>query len=501
MVRRPARPLVHLLALLGLALLAALLPPAAAAQWSPDATGLTDASYTSPTFYYGVRWHTAEWKLDQQSAGAAGDLLQLRGSDGGAVRYIGTTQFGDDPGACRDASRQALDKTPGVSDVELLHDSDGRMIWFQNAAEAWGFYVFRLASGGRSADWLAWFDCQTIVPGSAVLSVSQVGPAATFDTSHQQATRVVPSFQSVLPHATADAPFGWIWETDCWSDSQNLVDSGDGSPFTDAPPPAAGTTQAWYRLRWYQLADAGTAATVDADQIFLLDENDVVHWASRFNWSGDVTDPVSVSQTVAPGTGADLTLLFDLPEGTVPAQLFDATATQGAPTLATPIGCLGLRNGLAVRPQQSLFETETPQVSFVFGPAGTEQARVVWLDGATDPDRGDVVLLNVENTGQSAWTFDPAAIVAENRFNQPELVQNRPVAVQAGDPALPDAPVAVTAPVTLGPGDWVTLEVTYPAGAVGCSSLILLTDQQIVALGRGPCSAGGGAVPVIRTGE
>ena len=181
--------------------------------------------------------------------------------------------------------------------------------------------------------------------------------------------------------------------------------------------------------------------------------------------------------------------------------MFDATATRGAPTLATPLGCLGLRNGLAVRPQQSLFETETPQVSFVFSPAGTEQARVVWLDGTTDPDRGDVVLLNVENTGQSAWTFDPAAIVAENRFNQPDLVQTRPVAVQAGDPALPDAPVAVTAPVTLGPGDSVTLQLAYPAESVACSALILPTDQQIVPLGSGPCSAGGGAAPVIRTGE
>ena len=492
------------LALLGSLLLAALLPPAAAAQWSGK-FGLADASYTSPAFGFGVRWHTEEWSADQPTSDANGDLLLLRGPDGNIVRYLGTTALGDDPGACLDAQLASLKATGGVSEVTIApaYPIGSPRLWFRGDADAYGLFAFR--RDGR--DWLAWFDCQTLVPGTATLAVSQVGPVDSFDNWLRQANRIVPDRRAVAPYSVAGNPGGWLPIAFCWA-SDTLIDSGKGSPFADAPAPAPGSEQQWFRLRWYQPEDrTDSSLQVDASAIFLLDTNDVVHWPTGYSWSGDATGTSGTAATVASGTGADLTLLFEVPTGTTAAQLFDANTTHGAPTLAFPIGCVANRNGDADGPHWPQPDSwyGTSHVSFVLSPDGDEQGMVLWLDSASDHDRGSVVLLRFVNTGAGTWQVDPAAVSFGNNTMQGSSLSSPDAILLGGDPADPGRDTVISGPVSLAPGEAQTLAFTFPdVDNPACGQLQMARDDQIIPLGNaaGLCGmGGGGTAAIIRTGE
>ena len=487
----PRRLAVALVALL---LAAGALPAAGSAQWSPG--GLADAGYASPAYGFGVRWRSAEWQVDQQRSDAAGDLLQLADDAGNAVRYIGTDRYGDDPAACRADLLDTLGKVPNVSGVEPVRDSAGHLIWLENAAEAFGLYQFRL----EDRFWVAWLDCQTLVPGRAVLAVAQFGPAdGGLAADHAQANRVVPTRQSALPYGDKDRPPDWTWFRSCWSPPGALLDFGSGSPFPDAP--ATGPNPKWFRFHLYQRSGMDGPAAYDAGAVVLIDTNDVVHHPVRFAWSGALADPDNPVQSFAPGEGADLTLLFDLPDGVLTSRVLTARSDASQKSRFENLECGDDRRGHPVRPLQVEHLAGTSQVSFVVGPAGDELGMVTWLD-ATGDETGDVALLRFANTGQSAWTFDPTAIVAEGGLGPGDgLLPPNSVRGDA-DPVAPAAPSPVTGPITLDPGEETTLALAFPPQALACAHLWLIADPQIIPLGDGPaCGGAGGAAPVIRTGE
>jgi hypothetical protein len=279
----------------------------------------------------------------------------------------------------------------------------------------------------------------------------------------------------------------------------------DVATFGDASP-TPGMKYVWLQARYYNpLEGSSGALAVDASTVFLLDTNDVVYWPIAFLWSGGPGDPKAEQQEIPPGNGADLALVFELPASATPSRLQNASLGKSTPTLADPLGCLRLRNGLSVLPHLEAWEPPNatePQMSFVFTADGTEQGMATWLDGTTEPSLGDVVLLDFTNTGQAPWTIDPTAILAENRFNQPQVLQWRPQTIDLdADPAASGTPTAAAGPLVLDPGQHVVVRLTFPANALGCSKLIYAAANQIVPLGDGPCSAGGGAAPIIRTGE
>jgi hypothetical protein len=472
----------------------------AAAQWSDPNVGLTDASYVSPTWGYTVRWHSGEWTADRQESANGDDFLQLKNANGDLVRYEGTAQFGDDPAACRKQLLDDLTNVKGVGDLEIVPNSDGDLIWFERGGRAYGLYVFRFTQNGADADWVAWLDCQSLVPDKSVLAISQIGPVDSFDLSHAQAQRVIRSRQSIFPFAGNDQVSLWNWPIDC--DAGPIEGQMDEATFDNAASPTPGMKYFWVQTRFYNPVGSSDPLTADASTIFLVDANDVVYWPVGFDWSGAAGDPHAAQQEIAPATGADLALIFELPAAADPARLQNAALGQNVPTLADVVGCMRPRNGLEVRPQEGFPDTEEPQVSFVFAPDGTEQGMVAWLDGTTDPSLGDVVLLDFTNTGQSTWTIDPTRVIAENRFNQPQILQWRPQSIDLdADPASPGTPTAATGPIDLAPGQHVAIRFAFPANTIGCSKLIYVASRQIVPLGGGPCSAGGGAAPIVRTGE
>ncbi|HEU5433431.1 MAG TPA: hypothetical protein VFU81_17330 [Thermomicrobiales bacterium] len=502
MTARTARIVAILAAML---LLAASCPTSAAMQWSGEDVGMTDASYTSPTWGYTVRWRNAEWTLDRQDSASGDDVLQLA-NDKAFVRYEGTAQFGDDPAACRKQLLATLTGIDGVSDLEIVPSSDGNLIWFQDDARADGLYIFRFDQNGSGGDWLAWLDCQSLVPGKSVLAISQIGPVDSFDLEHAQAQRVVRPRQSVFPYAEiGQADLGsWSWPVDC--DAGQIEDQMDDAVFNDATP-TPGMKYVLLQARYYNpMAGASASLAADASTLFLLDMNDVVYWPIAFRWSGDPADPTAAQQEIPQGAGADLVLVFEIPASATPSRLQNAILGQSTPTLADPLGCLRLRNGLAVQPHLEQWEqpnAREPQVSFVFAPDGTERGMVTWLDGTTDPSLGDVVLLDFTNTGQATWTIDPTNIIAENRFNQPQVLQWRPQTIELdADPAAPETPTLATGAIDLDPGQRVAIRFSFPANALGCSKVIYVAaSNQYVPIGDGPCSAGGGAAPVLRTGR
>jgi hypothetical protein len=500
MTARTARIVAILAAIL---LLAAAWPTTTVAQWSGEDVGMTDASYTSPTWGYTVRWRSAEWTPNRQESSGGDDLLQLQNGNDGVIRYEGTATFGDDPAACRKQLLANLTGIDGVSDLEIVPNSDGDLIWFQDGARADGLYIFRFTQNGSGGDWLAWLDCQSLVPGKSVLAISQIGPVDSFDLEHAQAQRVVRPRQSVFPYADNDQVPSWTWPVDCNADQ--IEDQMDNAAFNDATP-TPGMKYFLLQARYYNpLEGPNDPLAVDASTVFLLDMNDVVSWPIAFRWSGGPADPMTAQQTIPQGAGADLALVFEIPASATPSRLQNAVLGQSTPTLADPLGCLRLRNGLAVQPHLEEWEqpnAREPQVSFVFTPDGTEQGMVTWLDGATDPSQGDVALLEFTNTGQSTWTIDPTAVIAENRFNQPQVLQWRPQTIELdADPAAPGTPTPATGSIDLDPGQHVVIRFSFPANALGCSHLIYSSEDQIVPLGDGPCSAGGGAQPILRTGR
>ena len=154
------------LVILGQAALAGV-QPAAAFQ------GGDGNSYTSPTYDWSISW-TDDWTVTDEDVDDVYDTLQL--SDGlSEVMFLSYEGFDGDPVACVEDKLELLEDVEGFSDVELGTDRNGEPLQGEDDTGAYAVYTFTFSpEEGDPFKMVEYTDCRTLVPGEAVLDISQI---------------------------------------------------------------------------------------------------------------------------------------------------------------------------------------------------------------------------------------------------------------------------------------------------------------------------------------
>lgn len=488
----PRRLTSRAVALMTLVFLAGVIPArGAATQWSIE--GLTDSVYTSPTWGYSVRWHAAEWATSDQQSSAGTDRFWLAKPSGESVSYEGTDRFGEDTAACRRQALEDLGLTPGVSDVEVVPNDSGTLIWYEDPTRAYGLYVYRLQQGASDGDWLRFIDCQSLVPGEALLLLVHDGPADAYDVDHLQLGRVIPSRRSVYPavEMTSQQGSGAWWRLSGPSCSfAGVADSILDAQFANAQP-APDHKFVWVRLHFYNTALAQTPLTVDASHYVLVDRNDFRYPLRWFLWFGAPGPSDAAVQEIPPHTAVDLDIVFEIPASVEPGMLQKTSQDANQPAQGSFIHCWLFQNGEPVRP----FEVREPQITFVFDRTTTELGMIAWIDAADDANGDALLLLRFTNTGSDDWEIRPYEVLFENTFDGPDGILEYPWSATFEE--FPDR--AVNDVIDLAPGEETTIRYAFPTGWGNCTRIgYVAAPDQLVRIGHGPCSGSAGGRPRLR---
>jgi hypothetical protein len=461
------------------------------AQYSLD--GLTDQAYTSPSWDYAVRWRSAEWTVTEERSAGDTDILVLENVGGETVSYEGTDRFGDDPAACKRAALAELERAPGVSDVEVVPDDTGSLVWYEVGSRSYGLYVYRLQQNGGDGDWLMFVDCQSLVPGEATLLLKHVGPVDAYDFDHAQLHRVIPSRRSVFPWAELSESWtrGWRLANSYCFENGPVAEWIDDAALQSGDLPASGEKFFWMRLRFYNSVQAETDLVVDATEYVLVDTNGFRYRPDRFGWSAAPGPADAARQQIPPGGEASLNLVFEVPDDLDASALLAPEPDR--PTVSREIWCRSVPNGEALRPE----EVELPSVAFVFDRGSSELGMITWLDAADDAGGDALLLLRFTNTGADPWEIHPYDVLYENTFVTDPVIESPGSVSFEIDPELP-----VDDAITLAPGEETTIRYAFPTGWSTCTKIsYVAAPGQLIGVGTGPCSGGAGARPVLRGGS
>lgn len=162
------------------ALLVLLAVPLSAAA-SREERALHDMNYVSPTWGYVVRWYGDEWRVDEQSSESGFDSLWLSNDEGTIVGIQGGQEYAGDAAACLDDLIAGIEQYPGAVDPVIVEDEEGTQQIARDPWLSWVVLLVGLPAGDQTVDQVVYLDCQTLVPGEAVLSRMLAGVAAGFD--------------------------------------------------------------------------------------------------------------------------------------------------------------------------------------------------------------------------------------------------------------------------------------------------------------------------------
>lgn len=165
--------------ILGALLLLLAVPlPAAATR---EGRSLHDMNYVSPDWGYVVRWYGDEWRVDDQSSDDGFDSLWLSNDDGVIAGFQGGQEYAGDAAACLDDLIAGIEQYPGAVDPVVVVDEEGAQQIVRDPWLSWVVLLVGLPTGEETVDQVVYLDCQTLVPGEAVLSRMLAGVAASFD--------------------------------------------------------------------------------------------------------------------------------------------------------------------------------------------------------------------------------------------------------------------------------------------------------------------------------
>lgn len=153
--------------------------PAAAATpiGTPSAKGGT---YRSPTYGYTLHWD-APWQVNQQASDQSGDILVLVNGTS-IVQFLARGTTDTSPAAClRDGINQDR-SDPAISQFALAKGKDGKPISGGNATRGYAAFTFTISrQDGTPLAVTEYRECRVLVPGTAVLDISQITPADQYD--------------------------------------------------------------------------------------------------------------------------------------------------------------------------------------------------------------------------------------------------------------------------------------------------------------------------------
>lgn len=316
MALAPRRARLNALAVC-IALLASLLGPPLAARAQQATTTIKDTVYVSPHWGFSVRWHDDDWILDLDLAFEDSDTLGLRDAAGNYLLFTGERGFAGDADACLDQMIVNAGETPGP-DLAVALDSAGARYESRGPEQAYVVYQTTAADAdGNPQDLVVYAECQTLVPGEAVLKRQYSGTPATFMQSYDAIVDVLESVHhpwgsAWLPEDPA-TPFVWTGYSPLRGydrDTANLF------PFPDGDVPAtllidlvdqAGSTRV---ITFRNVSDA--PVTVEPQNLSLtlsslFDEADpIIETAASATWEDGVNPNPDGSRTLSPGESATI---------------------------------------------------------------------------------------------------------------------------------------------------------------------------------------------------
>jgi len=137
--------------------------------------GITGATYTSPTYGFGVAWNDTVWQADARIDEEGFDELELISASGTLYIWAGDVYNGD-PAACLDGEAGFYEnEDPAITDWAPAEDADGEPITGETSNSAYGVftltYTDQTEEGAESVDLVDYIECRELVPGQAVMIV------------------------------------------------------------------------------------------------------------------------------------------------------------------------------------------------------------------------------------------------------------------------------------------------------------------------------------------
>jgi hypothetical protein len=168
-----------------------------------QSSGLPDMRWVGPTWGHTVRWFSNEWTVVEDSSSDGTDLLALNDSLGNRVVFQAATEFGGDAEACLDWLLTDTPALANVSDFRLARDEFGDPYLFRSPTQGYAVFSVRVAGDdGVVNAFVGYMECQTLVPGEAVLARIYSGPPQVFAEWYDD---IVKTIEGVFLPAT-----GWI---------------------------------------------------------------------------------------------------------------------------------------------------------------------------------------------------------------------------------------------------------------------------------------------------
>lgn len=169
-----------------LLLLTSLLRASGAAAQEDEAAGVTDNTYTSPSFGYTFEWDDSVWSVVEASSEGE-DFIQLQ-SDSADFYVEGIYYYAGDPQECVDGELAAIAEQDGIDELPPLVDENDEPIVSSDDTSSSGLFEETVdLDDGSTYDGAVYLECQTLVPNSAVLIITA---AFSLDDADEQITAV-----------------------------------------------------------------------------------------------------------------------------------------------------------------------------------------------------------------------------------------------------------------------------------------------------------------------
>lgn len=152
--------------------------------------GVEGNTYTSPTYGWSISWND-DWEVVDEISEDGYDELIIDDSLSW-VYFESYEDFGGDATACVEEEQADLEAQEGVSDIEVGTSARGDDLAGGDEEAAYTVYTFTFTSeDGVETPLVEYSDCRTLVPGEAVLEISQI-------TSHDAYNDAAPIVQDLL---------------------------------------------------------------------------------------------------------------------------------------------------------------------------------------------------------------------------------------------------------------------------------------------------------------
>lgn len=137
--------------------------------------GISGATYTSPTYGFGVAWNDTIWQAEAQVGEDGFDELELIAASGTLYIWAGDVYNGD-PAACLQGESEFFaNDDPAITDWAPAEDADGEPITGETSNAAYGVftltYTDQTEEDAESVNLVDYIECRELVPGEAVMII------------------------------------------------------------------------------------------------------------------------------------------------------------------------------------------------------------------------------------------------------------------------------------------------------------------------------------------